>query len=89
MSGSETCLEDLMSRVYGECVQRGPVVKIADDPYVGATSLAEVFHTRRLLLTAFKRNNLFVDQAYHMSRIDMVQWQLAVYTLVSLLHSLS
>ena len=26
MSGSETCLEDLMSRVYGERVQRGPVV---------------------------------------------------------------
>ena len=36
--GSETCLEELMSRVQGELIQEGCVAKIADDLYVGGNS---------------------------------------------------
>ena len=35
MPGSETALEELMSRVLGDMIQGGCVAKIADDLYVG------------------------------------------------------
>ena len=38
MHGSETCLEELMSRVLGDLIQDGCVAKIADDLYVGGNS---------------------------------------------------
>ena len=34
MPGSETCLEELMSRVLGDLIQEGCVAKIADDLYI-------------------------------------------------------
>ena len=33
MPGSETCLEQLMSRVLGDLIQEGCVAEIADDLY--------------------------------------------------------
>ena len=36
MPGSETALEELMSRVLGDLIQAGYVAKIADDLYVGS-----------------------------------------------------
>ena len=36
MLGSETALEELMSRVLGDMIQAGCVAKIADDLYVGS-----------------------------------------------------
>ena len=35
MPGSETALDELMSRVLGDMIQGGCVAKIADDLYVG------------------------------------------------------
>ena len=42
MPGSETALEELMSRVLGNLIQEGIVVKIADDLYCGGNSPEEI-----------------------------------------------
>ena len=44
MPGSETCLEELMSRVLGGLIQEGCVAKIADNQYVGGNSPVEVLN---------------------------------------------
>ena len=48
MPGSETALEELMSRVLGDLIQEGSVAKVADDLYIGAD-------TPELLLATWKR----------------------------------
>ena len=39
MPGSETCLEELMSRVLGDLIQEGCLAKIADDLHCGGSTL--------------------------------------------------
>ena len=58
MPGSETCLEELMSRVLGELIQEGCVAKIADDLYVGGISFEDALQNWQRVLEALKRNNL-------------------------------
>ena len=48
MPGSETALEELMSRVLGDLIQDGSVAKVADDLYIGA-------NTPELLFVAWQR----------------------------------
>ena len=45
MPGSESVLKELMSRVLGDLIVEGKVVKIADDLYIGADSLEDLFAT--------------------------------------------
>ena len=42
MPGSETALEELMSRVLGDLLEEGIVAKIADDLYCGGNSPEEL-----------------------------------------------
>ena len=58
MPGSETCLEELMSRVLGSLIQEGCVAKIADDLYIGGNTPGEVLHHWRRVLSLLKQNNL-------------------------------
>ena len=58
MPDSETCLEELMSRVLGELIQEGCVAKIADDLYVGGISFEDALQNWQRVLEALKRNNL-------------------------------
>ena len=58
MPGSETCLEELMSRVLGDLIQEGCVAKIADDLYVGGISFEDALQNWQRVLEALKRNNL-------------------------------
>ena len=58
MPGSETCLEELMSRVLGELIREGCVSKIADDLYIGGNTPSEVLSHWRRVLTLLKKNNL-------------------------------
>ena len=58
MPGSETCLEELMSRVLGGLVQEGHVAKIADDLYCGADSPEELLIVWENVLHAISNNNL-------------------------------
>ena len=58
MPGSETCLEELMSRVLGELIQEGCVSKIADNLYIGGNTPSEVLSHWCHVLTLLKKNNL-------------------------------
>ena len=58
MPGSETCLEELMSRVLGDLIQEGRVAKLADDLYCGGETPQEAFCNWSLVLKALDDNNL-------------------------------
>ncbi len=58
MPGSETCLEELMSRVLGELVQEGVVAKLADDLYCGGNTPDELLKNWGRVLEAIAKNNL-------------------------------
>ena len=58
MPGSETCLEELMSRVLGEFIMQGWVAKRADDLYVGGNDLEEALYHWTSVLKALRKNNL-------------------------------
>ena len=58
MPGSETCLEELMSRVLGDLIQEGCVAKIADNLYVGVYSPIEVLDNWRRVLALLQKKNL-------------------------------
>jgi len=58
MPGSETCLEELMSRVLGELIQEGIVAKLADDLYCGGDTPEELLTNWERVLNAMQDNNL-------------------------------
>ena len=63
MPGSETCLEELMSRVLGDLIQEGCVAKISDDLYVGGNSPSEVLDNWSRVLALLQKNNLRLSAA--------------------------
>ena len=63
MPGSETCLEELMSRVLGDLIQEGCVAKIADDLYVGGNSPIKVLDNWRGVLALLQKNSLRLSAA--------------------------
>ena len=58
MPGSETHLEELMSRLLGDLIQEGCVAKLADDLCVGGNTPDEVLHNWNRVLVALRHNNL-------------------------------
>jgi len=58
MPGSETALEELMSRVLGELLEKGYVAKVADDLYCGGNTPSELLSNWRNVLTELHKNNL-------------------------------
>ena len=58
MPGSETCLEELMSRILGDLIQEGCVVKLADDLYCGGSSPSKALSNWSKVLAALQKNNL-------------------------------
>ncbi len=58
MPGSETCLEELLSRVLGDLIQGGNVAKIADDLYIGGDTPEIVLTIWSRVLEVLQRNNL-------------------------------
>ena len=63
MPGSETCLEELMSRVLGDLIQGGCVAKITDDLYVGGNSPVEVLDNWCRVLALLQKDNLRLSAA--------------------------
>lgn len=63
MPGSETALEELMSRVPGDLLREGVVVKLADDLYCGGNTIEELLHNWTRVLQALQRNNLKLKPA--------------------------
>ena len=58
MPGSETALEELTCRVFGDLLQEGIVVKLADDLYCGGDTPDELLLNWSRVLAALQRNNL-------------------------------
>ena len=58
MPGSETALEELMSRVLGDLIQEGIVAKLADDLYCGGNTPEELVTNWRKVLTALHHSDL-------------------------------
>ena len=63
MPGSETCLEELMSRVLGELIQEGCVAKMADDFYIGGDTPENALNNWCRVLVALQKNNLRLSTA--------------------------
>ena len=58
MPGSESAIEELMSRVLGDLIVEGNVTKIADDLYCGANSIEDLFHVSSNVLQLLSDNDL-------------------------------
>ena len=58
MPGSTEQLDELMSRVLGDMLTEGSVVKIADDLYLGGNSVEELLASWEKLLSKFAQNDL-------------------------------
>ena len=58
LPGSESALEELMSRVLGDLIQDGKVTKIADDLFCGGSTPEEALEAWRLVLQALDRCSL-------------------------------
>ncbi len=58
MPGSETVLEEMMSRILGDLVQEGVAAKIADDLYVGGNSPDELLYNFEQVLCALSKCDL-------------------------------
>ena len=58
MPGSETALEELMSRVLGDLLKEGIVAKIADDLYCGGNSPSELLSNWKKVLQALHKCDL-------------------------------
>lgn len=58
MPGSETALEELMSRVLGDLLQEGVVAKLADDLYCGGNTIQELLQNWTRVLSALQKNDL-------------------------------
>ena len=55
MPGSETCLEELLSRVLGPLIEEGCVVKLADDLYCGGDTAKEAMYNWSRVLSALSQ----------------------------------
>ena len=58
LPGSETALEELMSRILGEFIREGFVAKVADDLYVGADDQRQLLLNWIRVLQALKDNGV-------------------------------
>ena len=58
MPGSTEHLDELMSRVLGDLLQKGKVIKLADDLYTGGDNIDELLTNWEEILQRFESNNL-------------------------------
>ena len=58
MPGSETALEELMCRVLGNLLEKGVVVKLADDLYCGGSTPTDLLNNWKRVLSALSECNL-------------------------------
>lgn len=58
MPGSTEHLDELMSRVLGDLIQEGVVIKLADDLYTGGNSIPDLLRNWECILQRFEANNL-------------------------------
>jgi len=61
MPGSETALEELLSRILGDLIQEGIIAKVADDLYCGGDTPDELFRNWERVLQKLSRNRLVLS----------------------------
>ena len=61
MPGSETALEELLSRVLGDLIQEGIIAKVADDLYCGGDNPDELFGNWNKVLQKLLANRLVLS----------------------------
>ena len=61
MPGSTEHLDKLMTRVLGDLMEDGIVVKLADNFYTGACSISDLIHIWERILQCFATNNLHLS----------------------------
>ena len=63
MPGTETALEELLSRILGDQIAKGGVAKIADDLYIGGSTPQEAYNEWEKVLNALQDNGLRLSAA--------------------------
>ena len=58
MPGSEAALDELMARILGDLIQKGVVLRIADDIYVGSDHIGELFATWETVLVRLHQSDV-------------------------------
>lgn len=58
LPGVEVALEELTCRIFGDLVQLGVMAKVADDIYIGGSTIAELHNNFKIVLHRLKDNNL-------------------------------
>jgi hypothetical protein len=58
MPGSTEHLDELMSRVLGDLIREGAVIKLADDLYTGGNTIPQLLYNWERILQRFEANNL-------------------------------
>ena len=58
MPGSETALEELMCRIFGDCLKDGVAAKLADDLYCGADTPEELLVNWTRIPDALRKSNI-------------------------------
>ncbi len=58
MPGSSEYLDELMSRVLGDLIKEGIVIKLADDLYIGGNTVHDLLRNWERILYRFEANNL-------------------------------
>ena len=58
LPGSEAALEELLSRIFGDIIQRGDMVKLADDLYMGAENINRLMLIWEEVLERLQYNGL-------------------------------
>ena len=58
LPGSEAALEELLSRIFGDMVKDGHLVKLADDLYIGSNSIDKLISIWEQVLSRLAENGL-------------------------------
>ena len=58
MPGSESALDELMSRILGDLIQEGKVERVADDLYIGGDDILSLFKTWEIVLSRLQQAGL-------------------------------
>ena len=92
LPGSESALEQLMSKVLGDLMFRGSVVKLADDLYIGANTPIELNSVWNEVLQILHENNLRLSPSKTIccpTSTEILGWQWTNGTLKATSHRLN
>ena len=75
LPGSEASLEELLSRIFGDLIKEGRMVKVADDLFLGSSTVKDLVETWREVLKRLQNNGLKLNKAKTKTRSDILRWE--------------